>query len=60
MIEGKDILSIEQVKMEDIWIIKFKNQETNKYTVKVKLLKQKNGWKIDEVNIEDLKKTEEN
>ena len=59
LIKGKDILSFKQVNMEDVWIIKFKNQETNKYTVKVKLLKQINGWKIDEVNIENFKKSDE-
>ncbi|WP_136668316.1 hypothetical protein [Flavobacterium sp. H122] len=50
--EGTDKYSQYNVKINDIWEIKFSTNETEKYKVNLTIIKQPNGWKIDECKIE--------
>lgn len=48
---GSDFYSSNGVRIEDVWEIKFSTSEKQKYNVEFKMLKQNNGWKVNEFKI---------
>lgn len=50
-IEGNEYIS-EKVSINDIWEMKYSTNNKEKYKVDFVIIKQKNGWKIDEFKIQ--------
>ena len=47
-LRGSDLYSSAGVQIEDVWELKFAtNEKANKTNVEFRIIKQKNGWKID-------------